>query len=529
MKLLAWLACVLAGMVAPVAHGDAGIILFARGEASILRQDGSIAPAGKGVAVHPGDTIVTSEKGVVQLRMVDEARAAVRPDSVLKIEEYRNGGSGDDEGRAIFKLIRGGFRSLTGLIGRRNKENYEVRAADAVIGIRGTDHEPVLIPPHGWRPAPDAIPGVYDRVNAGETYIRNEAGTVVLSANQTGFAPLNRMEAPRRLPAPPAFFSSALPQRGTSGPTDGKRDASAGQPATAETKKDEPSALAATSATSVTTAEAGAGTVVPPPPIPPALPELLNSLTLPVAGVGGELTIGTYGSQDEHSGAGAGIDGESLNIQLDAGSRLVSITSNSSDHFVYTRGNAQVVEEGAASFVDGGQTVGIKWGVYAGGTVVNNNQGTHVPDYFFAMTAMATPMAAIPQAITYTTTIACTPPIDESGGRGGLASAIASITGGALSSYSLSVQDSQNRNWSAGCTNCNLSLAEFVRSGALLSGTGPGNVPLASNTSNSSGSRAYGVVVGPTGQGMISSYFLRTETLTQSSAYVTGAVALKAR
>jgi len=75
------------------------------------------------------------------------------------------------------------------VIGRRNKSNYLVNTPTAKIGIRGTDHEPYYVPspaPGETLPAP---PGTYNKVNVGETVIRTPGGTVVVGANQIGFAP----------------------------------------------------------------------------------------------------------------------------------------------------------------------------------------------------------------------------------------------------------------------------------------------------------------------------------------------------
>lgn len=45
---------------------------------------------------------------------------------------------GGDGSRAFFRLVKGGFRSVSGLIGKVNQDNYRVSTPVATIGIRGT-------------------------------------------------------------------------------------------------------------------------------------------------------------------------------------------------------------------------------------------------------------------------------------------------------------------------------------------------------------------------------------------------------
>ena len=45
---------------------------------------------------------------------------------------------------AFFSLLKGGFRTVSGLIGKINHEDYSVATPVATIGIRGTDYLTVL-------------------------------------------------------------------------------------------------------------------------------------------------------------------------------------------------------------------------------------------------------------------------------------------------------------------------------------------------------------------------------------------------
>lgn len=186
------------------ALADAGAFQFVVGDVRIVHADGRQMIAVKGARILEGDTVVTGADGQAQLLMADQALISLRPDSSLRFDAYRFAGKEDGSEKGILGLIKGGFRTLTGLIGRANRQNYQVRTPNATIGVRGTDHEPLVIPAGST----EGEPGSYDRVNVGSSYIRTQHGSVDVKPNQAGFAPLRGRPVPRVLPQVPAFFKA---------------------------------------------------------------------------------------------------------------------------------------------------------------------------------------------------------------------------------------------------------------------------------------------------------------------------------
>jgi hypothetical protein len=109
---------------------------------------------------------------------------------------------GESTDSAIFGLLQGGFRSVTGWIGKLGKNNYQVKTQIATVGIRGTDHETYVLP----KGSSEGEPGLYDRVYEGGTIIRSDAGQVEVAPNRAGFAGLDRKVKPRELKEIPRFF-----------------------------------------------------------------------------------------------------------------------------------------------------------------------------------------------------------------------------------------------------------------------------------------------------------------------------------
>lgn len=122
------------------AHGaPAARVDFAIGNATAQGQNGQVRPLTKGAEVGQGDTVNTAD-GRVQLRFVDGAFVSLQPQSQFRIDEFRFNGQQDGSEKGFFSLLKGGLRTITGLVGRNNKSAYQVTTTVATIGIRGTEY-----------------------------------------------------------------------------------------------------------------------------------------------------------------------------------------------------------------------------------------------------------------------------------------------------------------------------------------------------------------------------------------------------
>lgn len=91
-----------------------------------------------GDIVRQGDTITTGPASSAVLKFEDGQVAALTANTRMTVTAYQyNPQTGG--GSVLLSLIDGGMRAITGLIGRRTPSNVAYRAANATIGIRGTD------------------------------------------------------------------------------------------------------------------------------------------------------------------------------------------------------------------------------------------------------------------------------------------------------------------------------------------------------------------------------------------------------
>jgi hypothetical protein len=112
---------------------------FASGDVSARSASGAVRALSKGSELQNGDTVLTGREGRAQMRFSDGAMVSLQPQSEFSLDDYRFAGKADGEERGFFSLLKGGLRTLTGLIGRSNRDSYKLKTSVATIGIRGTE------------------------------------------------------------------------------------------------------------------------------------------------------------------------------------------------------------------------------------------------------------------------------------------------------------------------------------------------------------------------------------------------------
>ncbi len=196
----------------------AGVVQFVAGEVKILTGAGGERAARKGVPLNVGDTVQTPVGGLAQVKMGDGAIVVVQSDSLLTVAEFHYAGVEDGTEKVRYKLEHGGFRAVTGAIGRTHKKNYLIETPIAHMGVRGTDHESYYFPATGPVTPDGAKPGAYNKVNTGRTFIRTEAGEVEVQPNQVGYV-ASAGEVPEILVRVPGFFNRSIAPRNARRPS----------------------------------------------------------------------------------------------------------------------------------------------------------------------------------------------------------------------------------------------------------------------------------------------------------------------
>ncbi len=171
----AYLLAALSAAYPVVSYGAAaGRVDFAVGNVVANAADGSRRVLAKGAELFSGDTVLTNE-GQTQFRFSDGAIVSLQPGSEYRIVDYRFNGAADGTEKGFFSLLKGGLRTITGLVGRSNRDNYKVTTSVATIGIRGTEYSVA----YGN--------SINVNVGEGEVEVCNSAGCLILQPGDEGY------------------------------------------------------------------------------------------------------------------------------------------------------------------------------------------------------------------------------------------------------------------------------------------------------------------------------------------------------
>lgn len=211
------LGAILAVLASGVALGEAGRVVFAVGDVAALRGTARV-PLAAGATIEVGDTITTAAQSHAQLRFSDDALVALKPDSEFRIESYNFSGHQDGTDVAVFRLVKGGFRTLTGQIGKISGDRYQLLTTQATIGIRGTHYQVQECAPEQCREGERVVrAGMYGGVYEGRIAVATALGSDDFGTDEFFFVPDGG--APERFLAPPTFLSDKLKTQGAAART----------------------------------------------------------------------------------------------------------------------------------------------------------------------------------------------------------------------------------------------------------------------------------------------------------------------
>lgn len=196
----------------------AGTVVHLSGPLLAKKADGSVKILARKSEVEQGDTLVAEKGTYAQIRFIDNSEVTLRPDTTFKIEAFAYDQARPDADSASFNLVKGGLRSVTGLLGKRNKEKFSLKTPTATIGIRGTTFVAHYVGPQSAGKIPTAAPalppGLHVFVIDGAIVLSNPGGSQNFAAGQFGFV-RNNVTPPVIVPnnpglnfAPPPVFNS---------------------------------------------------------------------------------------------------------------------------------------------------------------------------------------------------------------------------------------------------------------------------------------------------------------------------------
>ena len=192
----------------------AGTVTHVSGSLTAQRADGSARILSQRSEVEPGDVLTTERDSYAQVNFTDGSSITLRPNSSVKVEAYSFSKDKPQADNMFLRLVKGGLRTVTGLVGRRgNQDSYKISTNQATIGIRGSSGDTLECSEGcpGVTPTSDKLPpGVYHATHTGIYIVQNEAGSTLINPGQFGFV-RDAKTLPSVLPKDPGLSLGQLP------------------------------------------------------------------------------------------------------------------------------------------------------------------------------------------------------------------------------------------------------------------------------------------------------------------------------
>lgn len=208
-------AAITTALFAASAFANSGSVQNLSGTLSVKKADGSVRILSQKSEVSSGDTLNTEKDTYAQIKFSDGGQVTLKPNTSLKIEEFRFAEDKPQDDSFLFSLVKGGLRAVTGIVGKRNRDNYRMGTATATIGIRGTTYSVDDCTSQRGGDCGNLEPAVFVSVTDGEIVVRNPQGERSYQAGTFGQiapnqAPLFLSTDPGLQFTPPAQFIQAV-------------------------------------------------------------------------------------------------------------------------------------------------------------------------------------------------------------------------------------------------------------------------------------------------------------------------------
>ena len=124
-----------------LAADGVGKVLLSFGKNHAITAEGELRLLKRKSEIFDQETLQTGPRGRLQVRFSDDSMLSLKPNTRYAIQQYEFNKAAPTESKAFYKLIKGGMRTISGKIGKVDREDYKLETVVATIGIRGTEFE----------------------------------------------------------------------------------------------------------------------------------------------------------------------------------------------------------------------------------------------------------------------------------------------------------------------------------------------------------------------------------------------------
>ena len=96
------------------------------GTLSVKKADGSVRILSQKSQIETGDTINTEKDSYAQIKFNDGAQLTLKPNTAVKIDNFKFAEDKPQDDSFLYSLVKGGLRAVTGIVGKRSKDKYQL-------------------------------------------------------------------------------------------------------------------------------------------------------------------------------------------------------------------------------------------------------------------------------------------------------------------------------------------------------------------------------------------------------------------
>lgn len=136
---LSWIICTSVSF-AETLPTPVGRVVWVKGMFKALMDNKEERILQKKSVIYLHDQLITDTNSQGQIVFTDQTMMTLRSNSKFNIDQYHFEPEDKSSGNYVMNLVKGGFRTITGLIAKNNPNKYQVNTPVATIGVRGTEY-----------------------------------------------------------------------------------------------------------------------------------------------------------------------------------------------------------------------------------------------------------------------------------------------------------------------------------------------------------------------------------------------------
>jgi len=136
------LLCLLSSLAFAESPSSIGQVVWVKGVVQALTEQNPPRTLQRSSPIYQSDSVVTDKSGSGQITFTDGTLLSLRPNTTIRLVEYKHGGTTPpSEDAFVVDVVKGGFRTVTGVISKNHPDGYEVKTPMGTIGVQGTIYD----------------------------------------------------------------------------------------------------------------------------------------------------------------------------------------------------------------------------------------------------------------------------------------------------------------------------------------------------------------------------------------------------